>query len=57
MDTNKQSWGKAWNYRSCLTLKKEFSIATGFKFQSLPKDGYATKALKHPDSTYEHKGC
>lgn len=42
---------------SCLTLKKEFNIATGFKFQSLPKDGYTTKALNHPDNTHQCKEC
>ena len=54
MDINKQSWGKRWNYS---LLKKEFNIATGFRFQSLPKDKYTTKALKDPDATYQCKEC
>lgn len=57
MDTNKQSWGKGWNYSSCLTLKKEFNIATGFKFQSLPKDRYTAKALSQPETTHQCKEC
>lgn len=57
MDTNKQSWGKRWNYSSCLTLKKELNIATGFKFQSLLKDRYTTKALNYADTTYQCKEC
>jgi len=58
MNTNRQSWGKGWNYISRLTLRKEFNIATGFKFQSLPTDGYTTTtALNHSDTTYQCKEC